>query len=135
MEDFTGILLADDDPDFALLVRIAFESAAPGQRLEVVSDGDEAIDRLRGGSVPRMILLDQRLPRVSGLEVVRWIRERPAWDSIPVIVITGLAQEGDRERALRAGATEFLVKPLEYSCLIPMLRALSARWLFTEDTP
>lgn len=129
------ILLADDDPDFALLCRIALENVSPEHQLDSVADGGQAINRLREGSIPQLIIVDQHLPRASGLEVVRWIRQRPSFDLIPIVVITGLAREGDSEKALHAGAAEFLVKPLEFNCLLELFKGLSLRWLFQENAP
>ncbi len=133
MDTVRGVLLADDDADFALLFRIALESVSPAHHLYTVSDGDEAIHCLSAGSIPQLIILDLHLPRVSGLEVLRWMRERPALASLPAVLITGLAQEGDREKALECGATEFMVKPLEFNCLLELLRAFSLRWLYAES--
>ncbi len=124
------ILLADDDPDFITLFRIALESTARPHSLVTVNDGPEAINWLRTrGDAAGLVLLDVRLPRMGGMEVLSWLRNQAEFDGIPVVLMTGLARERDREKALRAGAAEYLVKPLEFSNLLNTADHLCVRWL------
>ncbi len=127
MSGIPTILLADDDQDFHLLFRTALEHARAPAVLTCASDEAELLRMLQHPTSvpsPELILLDWRLPNAGGLEVLRWIRRQSHLGHVPVLVATGLARDEDREIALRGGATEFIIKPLEFSKLVAMAETI-----------
>jgi DNA-binding response OmpR family regulator len=115
------ILLVEDDADDESWVRYAFAGAKIKNPLQVVRNGDEAIRYLGGEGeygnrkahpVPLFVLLDLTLPGKSGFEVLQWIKARPEWTSLPVIVLSGMTDLGQVGRAYQYGALTFILKPL-----------------------
>ncbi len=138
MNDESSILLVEDNPDDAELVRYAFEKVAIGNPLVSLSDGDAAVDFLIGAGVyadrkrhplPALILLDLKLPRRSGFEVLRFIRDQQATRHTPVVVLTSSNQQDDIRRAYEDGANSYLIKPVGRDALIEMVRSLNAYWI------
>lgn len=124
------VLIADDDESDVLFLRQALLETCQGIRIEDVSDGEEAIDYLSGRAkyadrkrypFPTHLFLDVKMPRRTGLEVLRWIRRRAGIAQLPVIVISGSQLAGDREEAERLGA-EYIVKPVDYRALLDIAR-------------
>lgn len=144
MDDQSTILLVEDNPDDAELIRHAFRKAGITNPLPVVQDGDEAIDYLLGRGdyadrrlfpVPRLILLDLKLPRRSGIEVLLTIRSTEAVRHLPVVVLTSSNQEGDIRKAYDAGANAYLVKPIGEGALVTVVRSLDAFWIRLNNAP
>src|SRR5579871_6188261 len=110
------ILHVEDNPDDVMLMDLAFSRSGIPVRLQVVNDGDEAIATLQNGAAlaggPVCVLLDVKLPRVSGLEVLAWIRNQPHLKRLPVILLTSSSQTADINRAYDLGANSFLVKQI-----------------------
>ncbi len=115
----TTVLLVEDDPSDALLITRALTGAAPGLRVEVVSDGQEAIDYLAGRGrftdprsrpFPSLLLLDLALPRIDGIQVLRWIREQPSLRSLVVVILTGAASAEQMRAAYDLHVNSFLKK-------------------------
>jgi CheY-like chemotaxis protein len=138
------ILLAEDREDDILLVRKAFESAAMDCRIEVVHDGEEAILYLSGEGkfgnrteypFPNLVLLDLKMPRVDGFEVLRWIRQHRALSNLRVVVLTSSHQIRDVNQAYRLGANSFLVKPLDFENFVETSKALRNYWLVLDNPP
>ena len=138
------ILLVEDNPDDVDLVRHAFRRAGVEATLQVVSRGDEAVAYLSGEPpfadriahpLPRLILLDLKLPRMSGFEVLTWIRGYEATQYIPIVVLTSSDQNGDIQRAHRLGANSYLTKPVARDRLVSMLRSIDDYWLKHHRTP
>lgn len=132
------ILLIDDDVDFCCLFQIAFEQAHITPAIEVIHDGWAAIENLREriesgmpGAIPRLILLDLRMPGFSGLEVLRWIREQSRLDPVAVVVFTGLEDASEHSQAISLGATALRLKPFAYRDLIK--EAADLRDTYVED--
>jgi CheY-like chemotaxis protein len=115
-----SVLLVDDDPGDALLVREAFEDHKVGNMLSVVSDGVEALRYVRGedgyanATRPDLILLDLNLPRKSGIEVLAEIKGDPRLASIPVVVLTTSEAEEDIVRAYKLHANAYITKPVDF---------------------
>lgn len=138
MNESSIILLVEDNPDDAELVRYAFEKAGVQNPLVIVTDGDAAVhfvgrtgayaDRT-GHPMPELILLDLKLPRRSGVEVLRFIREHEPTKNTPVVVLTSSDQEEDVRRSYELGANSYLVKPIGRDALIEMVRILEAYWI------
>ncbi len=113
------ILHVEDDPNDALFVRMALEKLTPPPRVDWVKDGQEALDylgaagvhkRRAGQALPNLVLLDLKLPRLNGFEVLNWIRAQPGLQALPVVVLSGSSIIEDKQRALNLGATVYFVK-------------------------
>lgn len=136
------ILLVEDNPDDVLLTRRAFRKAALDVSLSVANDGDEAIawlDRFvrsepHDHRLPSLVLLDLKLPKRSGLEILQWLREKPLFATVPVIVLTSSAEERDIREAYVKGANSYLMKPVMFNELVKMLIAIGGYWLQTNLT-
>jgi CheY-like chemotaxis protein len=118
--DLVTVLLVEDDPGDVLLIREAFAEQKVGNRLEVVSDGVEAMRYVRGEDpyagrgVPDLIVLDLNLPRKSGAEVLAEIKADPALATIPIVVLTTSESEEDVMRAYRHHANAYITKPVDF---------------------
>lgn len=128
------VLLVEDSVDDVLLVRRALNKAGLAVRLEVAADGDAALACLgadtsdRERLAPDLILLDLKLPRRSGLDVLRWIRSRAELAATPVVVLTSSAEHEDIQGAYAAGANSYLQKPVAFQGLVQLLTALDLYW-------
>jgi CheY-like chemotaxis protein len=138
------ILHVEDDPNDVFLLRRAFEKAAVDAPLVSVGDGLEAEDYLAGRGAyadrakhpqPSLVLLDLKLPKKSGLEVLKWLRGQADLRLIPVIVLTSSQDRGDVRRAYELGANSYLVKPAQIDTLVDMVKALSAYWMIYNKQP
>jgi len=133
----TVILLVEDDPNDVLLTRRAFSKAGVSATVSVVEDGDAAVAYLSGNGryadraqypLPTIVLLDLKLPRRSGLEVLTWIRQQSPLKRIPVVVLTSSRESVDVNRAYDLGANSYLVKPVSFEELAKLLHALNVYW-------
>ena len=131
------VLLVEDDPDDAHLLRRAFRRARPGLRLEHGEDGERAVARLAedGAPVPAVVLLDLKLPRMSGFEVLGWIRAAPRVRRVPVVVLTSSRLRDDVGRAYDLGANSYLVKPTAPEALGLMMADVDRYWLSLNEQP
>jgi CheY-like chemotaxis protein len=135
------ILLVEDNPDDILLIRRAFRKAGAFDSLEVVEDGEKAVAYLGGTGdyaareLPAVVLLDLKLPRRSGFEVLEWLRRQPGLRRIPVVVLTGSGERSDVNRAFDAGANSYLVKPVQFDALIEVMKLLNVYWLLLNQRP
>jgi CheY-like chemotaxis protein len=138
------VLLADDDPSCVMLLRRAFRKAAIPVALQVVPDGDTAVSYLGGQGVfadrlkypaPAVLLLDLKLPRRSGLEVLQWLRSQDTLRRIPVVVLTSSQEPGDVNRAYEYGANSYLVKPIDAGALLDLVCQLHHYWLELNQMP
>lgn len=132
------ILLLEDSPDDAFLLERAFRRAGVSNPLHVVHDGERALDYLEGRGeyadrmmwpLPVLALLDLRLPRRSGLEVLERVRARPGLRRLPIVVLTSGADPADVARAYDLGANSLLLKPMGSEALQKMVAELADWWL------
>lgn len=141
MPKATRILLVDDDPAGAELTAAALQEIGLGDNISIASDGEEALDFLfrRGRyaespeNPPTVILLDLKMPKVDGHEVLRQIRADPRLQRSRVVVLTSSDQEADINRSRELGSDAYLVKPTSIVELIDQLGRLSPQW--REDAP
>lgn len=105
-----SVLVVEDNPIIATLLRHLLERR--GYEVETVADGREAVVRI-DGQPPGLVLLDVMLPYTDGFEVIRQLRSKPAWQNVPVIMLTAKAQERNVVRALDAGANDYVIKPFK----------------------
>lgn len=140
----TTILLVEDDPAHAEIVRRNFAALNAVHRLDHVVDGEAALDYLRrtgssgeGATVPRpgLVLLDLRLPKLGGLEVLAAIRSDERLECIPVVALTTSSADEDVGRAYRLGVNSYLVKPFERSAFEALLGSLGQYWLEWNAQP
>jgi CheY-like chemotaxis protein len=133
-----SLLLVEDNEDDVFLMARALNSASFGCMPQTVADGRLALDYLAGtGSyadrqaypLPALIFLDIKLPRISGLEVLRWLRAQPDLRQIVVIVLTSSNHPGDIRQAYDLGANSYVVKPASYQELVEFARACKEYWL------
>jgi CheY-like chemotaxis protein len=134
----SGVLLVEDDSNDVLLIRRAFRRAGLATHIDVVGDGDAAVAylaRAQTGGAPRLVLLDLKLPRRPGLEVLSWLRQQPGLRRLPVIVLTSSRESADVNRAYDLGANSFLVKPVGFAALLEIVRTLELYWLRLNEAP
>jgi len=118
------VMVVEDDEPLCVLLRYNLE--AEGYQVEVVMRGDEADLRLQE-HVPDLLVLDWMVPAVSGIELCRRVRQRPATELLPIIMLTARGEESDRVRGLTTGADDYLVKPFSTAEFIARVRALLRR--------
>lgn len=138
------VLLVEDDPNDVLLIRRAFRKSDVANPIQVVGDGEEAIAYLSGRGpyadrerypLPVLLLLDLKLPRKSGFEVLEWLRQQPGLKRLPVVVLTSSAETPDVNRAYDLGANSYLVKPVRFEGLLRMVQTLNLYWLIINEKP
>jgi len=139
------ILLVEDDRDEVFLIQRAFQKADMKNPLQVLRDGEEAIDYLsRFGALagepshspePALMLLDLKMPRKTGFEVLAWLRQQPNLKRMIVIVLTSSNQPVDINHAYDLRANSYLVKPADFAQLIEMLKNVKNYWLTHNQKP
>jgi len=143
MEDAI-ILLVEDRGDDVLIVLKAFEQAMLKNRVIVVRDGDEAIQYLNGDGIyknrheyplPHLILLDLKMPKVDGFEVLRWLKSHPELKGIITVVLTLSSEIRDVNQAYQLGANSFMVKPDDFSNVAAMSKLLTDYWRLGNKAP
>jgi CheY-like chemotaxis protein len=141
--DYT-ILLVEDDPNDVLLIQRAFRKANLANPIQVMNDGEAAVQYLSGQEpyadrdrypLPMLMLLDLKLPRRSGLEVLEWLKQQPKLKRLPVVVLTSSREHTDLNRAYDLGANSYLVKPVAFDSLLNMVQTLNQYWLIINERP
>ena len=126
------ILLVEDNPMDVDLTRRAFNRHNLLNQLEVARDGQEALELVEKwsgwNSVPSMVLLDLKLPKINGLEVLRAIRARADYGTVPVVVLTSSSEDRDIREAYSLGANSYIVKPVEFEKFIEVARQIKLYW-------
>jgi CheY-like chemotaxis protein len=139
----TMLLVEDNEDDVFLMLR-ALKCAGVDRPLRVVTDGRQAIDYLSGNGehadrssspVPGLIFLDIKMPQVSGIEVLRWLRGEPGLRRIPVIVLTSSNHPDDVRESYELGANSYVVKPASYEQLLAFAKAFKEYWLGCNRAP
>jgi CheY-like chemotaxis protein len=139
------VLLVEDDPNDVLLLQRALRKGNfICDRLQFVGDGDKATDYLSGVNgfasrekhpLPALLILDLKLPCRSGFEVLAWLRERPEFKYLPVVILTSSKHAADMRRAYELGANSYLLKPVDFDRLCSMIGTLMAYWLNMNQDP
>jgi CheY-like chemotaxis protein len=136
------ILIADDDPDFVMLLRAAFEEAHVDNLIDVVEDGAKAQEYLKNqGSfedrqrfpIPGLILSDLRLPPKDGITLLRWIRQEPRLDGLPFVILTGSEFPNQEAIAIQSGANGYFIKPFQFTKLVALAQHFHDTWLRHEE--
>jgi two-component system response regulator len=142
--DTTMILLVEDNPDDEALTLRALRKANVGNEVAVVRDGVEALDFLFGSGahgggdpsrMPQVVLLDLKLPKVDGLEVLRRIRADERTRLLPVVILTSSDEEQDRIAGYALGANSYVRKPVEFAQFADAVRQLGLYWLMLNEPP
>ena len=135
MPDPVTILLVEDNPDDEALTVIALRGVPA--TLEVARDGQEAMDYLTndGKALPRLVLLDLKLPKIDGLEVLRRIREDDRTRLTPVVVLTSSNAPNDVVASYRLGANSYVRKPVDFDQFSETIRQLGRYWLAVNEPP
>ena len=142
--DKCPILLAEDEQNDVFLIKRAFQKAQLLNPVRVVSDGQEAISYLRGDGqyadrerfpLPTLVLLDLKMPRMGGFDVIAWVRQQPGLKRLPLVVLTSSKDRPDINRAYELGANTYLVKPVEFDGLVEMMKNLSLYWFVMAEKP
>jgi DNA-binding response OmpR family regulator len=131
------ILLVEDDPDHEVLTIRALKKSNVANQVQVARDGEEAISLLFGPTPikPQVILLDLKLPKVDGLEVLRRIRENEATRMLPVVVLTSSDEERDVVRSYQIGVNSYIRKPVNFTDFAEATRQLGLYWLVLNECP
>jgi len=144
LEDKRAILLVEDDPrDLRLTIR-ELQSANASGRIEVARDGEEALDYLfcRGTyssrspqDLPKLVLLDLKLPKVDGLQVLREMKTQPETRAIPVVALTSSREERDMVESYRLGVNSYVQKPVDFELFRKTIQTLGFYWLAINQPP
>ena len=138
------ILLVEDNPDDELLTLRALEKSHIVNEVNVVRDGAEALDYLfatgpyaerDAGALPQVVLLDLRLPRIDGLEVLRRLRADPRTGLLPIVILTSSDEERDIVDSYRLGANSYIRKPVDFARFSEAVRQLGLYWLILNQGP
>ena len=131
------ILLVEDDPDHELLTILALKKSNIANEVRVARDGEEAIKYLFGEAAiqPQVILLDLKLPKIDGLEVLRRIRASDATRMLPVVVLTSSDEERDVVRSYQLGVNSYIRKPVNFNDFAEATRQLGMYWLVLNECP
>jgi CheY-like chemotaxis protein len=129
------ILLVEDDPDHELLTIRALKKSNIANEVRVARDGEEAISLLFGEDaiLPQVILLDLKLPKVDGLEVLRRIRSGETTRFLPVVILTSSDEERDVVRSYQLGVNSYIRKPVSFSDFAEATRQLGMYWLVLNE--
>ncbi len=138
MDNAPVILVAEDDPNDVFFLRRAFQRAKIDCQILDVPDGQEAVRYLEGTPpydkradfpLPRLLLLDLKMPLMGGFEVLEWMRSRVDLAEVPTLVLSSSAHQEDMRRAELLGARGYLVKPTDLNALTDLARDLGNKWL------
>jgi len=139
-DDFT-ILVVDDDPNDAILLQKAIRANDITNPIQIVRDGGEAIDYLEGRGAysdrgefafPKVIISDLKMPRLSGLELLEWLRKHPKCSVVPMILMSGSGLPRDVEQAYRLGVNSYFQKPSSFHELVDVIRTAYDYWTRAE---
>ncbi|WP_103670019.1 response regulator [Pseudanabaena sp. BC1403] len=138
----TQILLVEDDPNDVELIQIALDSHNFVNKIDVVSDGEQAIHYLFGRDgelpihpLPRLILLDLKLPKIDGIQVLEMIRSSPRTRNLVVVVMTSSAENRDLKACYDLGVNSYIVKPLDFQQFVEISQQVGFYWMMLNQLP
>ncbi len=140
----TVLLVEDNTADILLMQRVFRQENLSKIALQIVRDGDAAVSYLSGEGeyadrerypLPVLILLDLKLPRRSGHEILAWLRQQPELKRLPVVILTSSRETLDINQAYDSGVNSYLVKPTGLTALLEMMKSVNLYWLLTNEQP
>ena len=138
----TQILLIEDDPNDVELIHIALDSYHFVNQINVVSDGEQAIHYLFGKDgqppnqpLPKLVLLDLKLPKINGLQVLEMIRSSPRTRNLVVVVMTSSGENRDLKACYDLGVNSYIVKPLDFQQFVEMSQQVGFYWMMLNQLP
>ena len=138
----TQILLVEYDPNDVELIQLALDSYNFANKIDVVSDGEQAIHYLFGRdgqpptqSLPRLVLLDLKLPKIDGIQILEMIRRSPLTRNLVVVVMTSSAESRDLKACYDLGVNSYIVKPLDFQQFVEMARQVGFYWMMSNNVP
>lgn len=135
-----SVLLIEDDSDDESLVLLALRQNRWAERIDVLRDGAEAAEYIQttgdpgNGDLPRLVFLDLKLPKVSGLELLRQLKTHPRWQNIPVVVLTSSLREHEVQQAYALGAESYMLKEVDFTNFKRSVNGAADYWL-TQNLP
>ena len=142
--DEVEILLVEDDPADAELTMRALRRNNLANRIHWVKDGEQALDYFFGGAghggreraaLPKLVLLDLKMPKVDGMQVLRKLKADPATQAVPVVVMTSSNEEKDVVRSYDLGANSYIVKPVQFEAFLDTVAKIGLYWVLTNRVP
>jgi two-component system response regulator len=133
-----SILLVENNPDDVELARVAFRESGIDCETVVARDGQEALDLLLAGPAgaqPAVVLLDLKLPRVNGFEVLKRLRAEDSTRYLPVVVLSSSREECDMQVCYRLGANSYIQKPLDFARFAESVKQVALYWLGHNEVP
>jgi len=134
MERTKDILLVEDDQIDAMTVKRALKELHVTNRLDIVQNGEEALEFLttKENRVPCIILLDLNMPKMNGIEFMKAARREELLSKIPVIVLTTSQEEQDKVETFKLGVSGYMIKPVDYHQFVEVIKAISLYWTISE---
>lgn len=142
-KDYNRILYAEDSEFDIELTLAAFQECNLANPVDVVKDGAEALDYLfyrgayssRNKEIPIFILLDLKMPKLDGIEVLKEIRKSEEYKNIPVIILTSSKMESDIVKSYELGANSFVVKPIDFKEFVKVIKSIGYFWAIVNSSP
>jgi two-component system, response regulator len=129
------ILLVEDSAEDAEMTLRALRKKHLANHVHWVRDGEEALAVLRNSRAPKLVMLDLKMPKVDGIEVLRQLKARPETRAIPVVVMTSSNEERDVVEAYRLGVNSYIVKPVAFESFRDTVSKIGLYWLLSNRTP
>ncbi len=136
------ILLVEDDPHDVELIQLSFENYNFVNQMDVAEDGEQALHYLFGkdgnpptNPLPRVVLLDLKLPKLNGIQVLEAIRSHPRTGHLAVVIMTSSAEDRDLEACYNLGVNSYIVKPLDFQQFIDVARQVGVYWMMLNQIP
>lgn len=141
------VVLVDDNSNDADLALRVVRKTSSGASIELLEDGEQAIEYFKkildqmasqGGEVfylPKLVLLDLKLPKIDGLEVLKFLRSHPEFREMPVVMLSSSREISDVQRAYEYGANSFAVKPVQFDVYLTRISALVSYWMTVNELP